>query len=174
MKRTVPPLQLRDNDGWLRTHTLTQRADNFFQTKAGRAVAGGFVVLALLVVFLAVRSYFAPAGASAANERLFICAKTGKTFEYTLKFGDPIPVKSPHSGEDTGYPADLCYWTREGAIKKDPTPVLVKSRMGDRAPTFCPDCGRLVVVHNPKPNEGDKPPPTEAEYKPSRGGTRTP
>jgi hypothetical protein len=149
---------------------LSEPADKFFQTKAGKVVAAGFLIVALAVGFLAVRSYLAAGGASAANDRLFICAKTGKTFEYTLKFGDPIPVRSPYSGEDTGYPADLCYWTREGTVKKDPTPVLVKSRTGDRSPTFCPDCGRLVVVHNPKPKDGDKPPPTEAEYKP-RGRT---
>lgn len=148
---------------------MTDEAEKFFDTKAGKVAAAAFLLLALVVGGLAVRSYLAPAGASVANDRLFICAKTGKTFEYTLKLGDAIPVKSPYSGEATGYPADLCYWTKEGTVKKDPTPVLVKSRTGEPGPTFCPDCGRLVVVHNAKPKEGDRPPPTEAEYKP-RGG----
>ena len=57
-------------------------------------------------------------------------------------------------------------------MKKEPTPVFVKSRAGEPGPTFCPDCGRLVVVHNPKPKDGDRPPPTQAEYKPPRGRAR--
>jgi hypothetical protein len=86
-----------------------------------------------------------------------------------LKVGDQIPVKSPHSGKSTGYPAELCYWTKDGVIKSEPTAVLLRSHLGERSPTFCPDCGRLVVGHNPRPSQGDKPPPTQAEYKPRRG-----
>jgi hypothetical protein len=99
-----------------------------------------------------------------ARERTFICAQTGKSFEHTLKLGEAIPVKSPYSGQNTGYPAELCYWTKDGRIKKEPTAVLLKTLVGERGPTFCPECGRLVVGHNPRPKAGDAPPPTEAEY----------
>jgi hypothetical protein len=96
--------------------------------------------------------------------RLFICAETGQTFQYTLKIGDTIPVRSPYTGANTGYPAELCYWTKDGGTTNDPTPVLLNEYKEIHAPTFCPVCGRLVVFRNPGPAPGRKPPPTEDEY----------
>ena len=71
-----------------------------------------------------------------------------KAFRYEIKIGDSVPVKAP-SGEKSGYPAELCYWTKDGQPKEDPTPVLLNQYVGKSGPTFCPDCGRLVVNHNP-------------------------
>ena len=51
-------------------------------------------------------------------------------------------------------------------LKPEPTWVLVNEFVGRPGPTFCPDCGRLVVGHNPAPGEGVKAPPKQAEYKP--------
>ena len=55
-------------------------------------------------------------------------------------------------------------WTKDGKIKQDPTPVLLNEYAGKPGPTFCPDCGRRVVAHNPPPVIGAKPPPTKEEY----------
>ena len=141
-------------------------ARNFMDSPAGKATAGVVLVVAAVAVYLSVRANFGSSSAGAmSRDRIFICSETKKPFEYTLKVGDQIPVKSPHSGKNTGYPAELCYWTKDGKVKDDPTPVLLKSHLGERGPTFCPDCGRLVVGHNPRPNSGDKPPPTQADYK---------
>jgi hypothetical protein len=131
--------------------------------------AGKIVAVVVMVIFVALAAYviwdnLGPSDAARlSTDRMFIDAKTGKPFEHTLKPGDVIPVKAP-SGGNTGYPAELCYWTADGKIKKDPTPVLVNARIGKPGPTFCPDCGRLVVVHNPAPDASSKPPPTKAEY----------
>src|SRR6185503_17783054 len=128
---------------------------NFMDSPAGKVTAGAVLVIAAIAVYLSVRANFGSSTAAAlSRDRTFICAETKKPFEYTLKVGDQIPVKSPHSGKNTGYPAELCYWTKDGEIKDDPTPVLLKSHLGERGPTFCPDCGRLVVGHNPRPNPG--------------------
>src|SRR5947208_343749 len=116
----------------------------FLETSTGRMVAVGTIVLALIVLWLTARAAFGPTAAGKASvDRLFIDAATGKPYEYTLKKGDTVPVEAP-SGGKTGYPAELCYWTADGGIRKEPVPVLLNSYKGDPSPTFCPDCGRLV------------------------------
>jgi hypothetical protein len=98
-----------------------------------------------------------------------VCAQTGKAFTVELKDGLSIPVRSPYSGQQTGYPAELCYWTKDGKPKDEPTAVLLNSWVGKRGPTFCPDCGRLVVGRNPEPAPDRKPPPTREEYQSAAG-----
>jgi hypothetical protein len=128
---------------------------------AGIILAAGAVALMVYVV----RDTFGQNEAQAASRnRLFICAKTGKTFEYEMKVGDTMPVLSPHSGSNTGYRAELCYWTADGKPKDEPTPVLLNEFANKPGPTFCPDCKRLVVGHNPKATANRRPPPTEKEY----------
>ena len=59
------------------------------------------------------------------------------------------PVKSPHSGKETGYEPERCYWTADGKPKPEPTYVLLNAAVGKPGPTFCQDCKRLVVGLNP-------------------------
>ena len=110
---------------------------------------------AICVVALAIAAYAAfsrkDEAAEAASKRVFICSETMKTFEYTLKEGDSFPVKSPHSGKETGWPTERCYWTRDGGVKRQPTYVLLNKYLGKEGPTICPDCGRKVVPRNPMP-----------------------
>ena len=145
----------------------------YIQTKGGR-----YVVVAATLLLLGVAAYalYANLGADPVvkfnNGRVFICAETKKAYNVTLKQGMKIPYDSPYSGKATGYPAELCYWTKDGKIKQDPTPVLLNSYAGKPEPTFCPDCGRLVTIRNPFPEPGSTPPPTQADYNPrnNRGG----
>jgi len=142
----------------------------FLNSPKGRtlSIAGGLVMVALAIFLL--RRNVGPSEAEAiSRDRMFIDAKTGKPFAHEIAMGETIPVTAP-SGDKSGYPAELCYWTKDGGTKADPTPVLLKSYIGQSGPTFCPDCGRLVVGHNPMPQPGSKPPPTEAEYKARSGG----
>lgn len=96
-----------------------------------------------------------PADISA--ERAYICAETGQAFEYTVKLGDYEPVESPHTRRRTGYAAEKCYWTKDAdgnwAAKLEPTFVLLKTKLDPNTTeeTYCPDCGREVVGHNPMP-----------------------
>ena len=141
----------------------------FLNSPRGKALSLSAVVVMLAVAGLFIWRSLGPSDAEAiSRDRIFIDAKTMKPFEHELKVGDTIPTKAP-SGGDTGYPAELCYWTKDGKPKDTPTPVLLKSWLGDNGPTFCPDCGRLVVGHNPPAAPGKKPPPTQAEYKPRPG-----
>jgi hypothetical protein len=141
----------------------------FWDTTAGKLTATGLLLVGLAVAaFMVLRTVGPSEAVRASRERLFICAQTGKPFEFELKEGTTFPTYSPHSGKQTGYPAELCYWTKDGQSKDEPTPVLLNSWVGKAGPTFCPDCGRLVVGHNPPPGPDVKPPPTQAEYRPTR------
>jgi hypothetical protein len=124
------------------------------------------VLVAVGAGILAFRNTFGPSREVAqANERFFVDAETGKPFKHDLTSGEEIPVRAP-SGKNTGFPAELCFWTKDGKPKTEPTAVLMNAWVGKPGPTFCPDCGRLVVGHNPPASADRKPPPTKEEYKP--------
>ena len=137
----------------------------FFKTSAGKGVAIAAALFGLAVCVWSITSNFGASDAAAiAGERMFVCSETGKPFEYTLVAGDQIPVQSPHSGKRTGFPAELCYWTKDGKTKEDPTGVLMNTALKKPEPTFCPDCDRLVTRYNPRPMPGAKAPPLRSEY----------
>jgi hypothetical protein len=139
---------------------------NFLQTKGGRVAGVVVTVLSLGVAFFVLRNVLGSNAATAASrDRVFICAKTGKTFEHSIKLGESLPVESPYSDEKTGYPAEACYWKADGGTKTEPTYVLLNDYAGKPGPTFCPDCGRLVTPLNQAPQPGSKPPPTRDQHK---------
>jgi hypothetical protein len=141
-----------------------QWLDNALATTGGKVTAGVVVVVVFASLYVEIRNTVNPPAAAAMYEVSFICSQTGQVFKHAPQKGESIPVYSPFSGANTGYPAEFCYWTADGQIKSTPTPVLLNSWIGKSGPTFCPDCGRLVVSHNPFPSPGDKPPPTREEY----------
>lgn len=145
----------------------------FLSSTVGKATALAIIVIGIVVALWLNWNSSGAAVVSAANDRIFIDAKTGKQFHMQLREGLEIPVKAP-SGEKTGYPAELCYWTKDGKPKTEPTAVLLNSLLGKDGPTFCPDCQRLVVGHNPMATADRRPPPTEAEYRAKRGTTAAP
>lgn len=87
-------------------------------------------------------------------EVVYICAETGKTFKHKPIPGETLPILSPFSNKKTAYPAEKCYWTRDGKAKLIPTYILLNEHIGVNEPTICPDCGRIVVDHNPMPPKG--------------------
>jgi hypothetical protein len=138
----------------------------FLNSPKGKGLAIGGAVMLIIVAGVFIWRAIGPSEAqSLARDRMFIDAKTGKEFKHELSAGEMIPVDAP-SGGKTGYPAEACYWTKDGKTKTQPTWVLLKEAVEHKpVPTFCPDCGRLVMGHNPLPKPGGKPPPTEEEYK---------
>ena len=84
---------------------------------------------------------------------IYICAETGKTYPYQPKVGDKHPVMSPYSHKRTGYPAEACYWADrdEKKQRRYPVYVLLNQYIGKEGPTTCPDCGHVVLPHNPLP-----------------------
>lgn len=137
----------------------------FLDTKQGRVTSIAFAAAVICVCGWMIWSNLTPSVAmQMSNTRHFICSETGKEFTASIDDGESYPRTSPYTGKKTGYPAEACYWTRDGKIKSTPTYVLVNSYLDKPGPTFCPDCGRLVVARNPRP-QADRVPPTEAEYK---------
>lgn len=134
------------------------------KSRMGQVAAVLLVLIACTAAFFSIKSMFGSPTVSAERDRIFICSQTGKSFTHELQIGETIPVYSPYSGTNTGYPAELCYWTKDGKPKDDPTPVLLNTWIHKPEPTFCPDCGRLVVLDNPAPLPGSKPPPTQEEW----------
>ena len=138
--------------------------------KISQSTSGKIAVVAVLVVAVAFSIYSATKffgrsdAVALATDRIFVCSETGKSFHVTIGIGTAIPAYSPYSGKNTGYPAELCYWDKDGSIMKEPTAVLLNQAVGKSGPTFCPYCGRLVVGHNPIPQPGSTPPPTRDQY----------
>jgi hypothetical protein len=146
-----------------------EKMSHFFSTPRGRGVAIGGCVLTLMLVVYSAKSAFGPSEiGQMSRHRTFVCSETGKSFEANVDIGMQVPIHSPYSGKNTGYEAELCYWTADGGTKQKPTAVLLNDWIGKKGPTFCPDCNRLVVGHNPTPEQRQNPPPTEAEYRSKR------
>jgi hypothetical protein len=147
-----------------------EQLQKWLQTTAGKA-ATALLSLALigLVVWMIVRALGTDTPGDP-NNVTYVCSETGKPFLHRNVVGESIPVMSPYSGKETGYPAEPCYWTADGQIKAQPTWVLLNQTLGKSGPTFCPDCGRLVVARNPMPSPGSKPPPTQQELMHSTAG----
>jgi hypothetical protein len=146
-------------------------SSSFFDKPAGKIVAGIVLVAGIGLILWTILTSAAGGAAAAANRRLFVDAATGKSYWVDLDDVSDVPAQVPGGGK-TGYPAELCFWTADGKTKDEPTGVLLNETVGKSGPTFCPDCKRLVVGHNPPPADGVPPPPTEAEYRanPRRGG----
>jgi hypothetical protein len=141
-------------------------SQRFLDTNVGKIAVGALLIGAIGVAVWAFKNSFGTSSAVAnANDRVFVDAKTGKPFNVDLKKGMTIPIAAP-SGGNTGYPAEMCGWTKDGKMRSEPYPVLLNSWLGKTDPTFCPDCGRLVVGHNPPPDPNNlRPPPLQSEYK---------
>lgn len=143
----------------------------FLNKPAGRVVAVVIALAGLGVATWILYDSLVNVPEELSNKAWFVDTETGKGFRAEMDVGQTVPIRAP-SGKDSGYPAELCFWTADGGSKPDPTPVVLNHWLGKEGPTFCPDCGRLVVGHNPAPREGLKPPPKREEYRPGREGER--
>ncbi len=144
---------------------------NVLNGPAGRIVTVFFIVAALAAAAYVTYSNTRQNPAiDLVQNPVFVDSETGKSFHQALSVDLKVPCKSPDTGKMTGYPAELCYWTKDGQSKADPTAVILNETLGRPGPTFCPDCGRLVVHHNSAPAPDVRPPPTRDEYESRHGG----
>ncbi len=128
------------------------------KSKSGGPLSGPFGII-LSLVLLGVAGVFAYNTFYAAEPVkldtppiVCICAETGKTFEYKPQESDTFPVLSPHTDKKTGYRAEACYWQKDSdEPRTEPTWVLLNEDVDKAGVTECPDCGRIVVRHNPMP-----------------------
>lgn len=79
-------------------------------------------------------------------------SETGEVFEdFSTPSGESSPFVNPKTGKRTLFPAEACYWTKDGKAKFPPTFVILNERLGVSGATKCPDCGRNVRRFNPLP-----------------------
>lgn len=137
-------------------HTKTAKVEpsgirKFMTGRTGIGIGVVLLVVSIIILFLAFRGRDV---AEASTNRNYICAETRKPFAHTIVPGESYPVMSPYTKRATGWPAEKCYWTRDGKAKLKPTLVLLNDYVGLPGPTSCPDCGREVRLHNqPPPGE---------------------
>ncbi len=137
--------------------------------KKKNSLLSGPLGIVLVVVLLSTAGFLtyktlrtAPRPEPGENEVTLMCSESGKLFQHNLKEGETWPIVSPYSKKATGFPVERCYWTKEGKRKKTPTYVILNHYRGKPGDTLCPDCGRIIIPHNPPPPPGDAPysPPT--------------
>ncbi|MFT3685471.1 MAG: hypothetical protein QM783_11170 [Phycisphaerales bacterium] len=122
-------------------------------------VAGVAAVVGIaLMCFLALSSFLKADAGSVSATRVVIDAETGELFEsYKVIQGDAFPYVNTKTGKRSLYPAEPCFWTKDGKAKLEPTYVLLNAHKypeGDKRhnePTLCPDCGHVVTPHNKMP-----------------------
>ena len=91
------------------------------------------------------------------SARTYMCLESGQTFTHLPRIGESDPIYSRFSDKPTAYQTEKCYWAKnasgEWMAKAFPTYVVLKSRINSSSsePTFCPECGREVIPHNPSP-----------------------
>ncbi len=65
------------------------------------------------------------------RQRTAIDSETGKIYEnFRVKDGLAWPWKNPDTGQNTLYPPEFCYWTKDGKAKMEPTLVLLNELVG--------------------------------------------
>jgi hypothetical protein len=136
---------------------------NLLERPAGKAAAVVLCLGGLAIAAYVVKNSLMSSAVSYSRHRVYIDSSTMQPFAHDLERDESIPIPAP-SGGKTGYPAELCFWTKDGKIKADGTPVLLNSWIGKPEPTFCPDCGRLVIMNNPPALPGSRAPLTKEEY----------
>ena len=118
------------------------------------------IVALVIAALLVARNMSGGKSAESLNaERVYKCVECGHDFERTLKIGDSEPFACPKCGKMSAYRAEACYWAKDAAggwkAKAKPTFVVLKSRVDSNSTekTYCPDCGHIVVGHNPRPRQ---------------------
>jgi hypothetical protein len=107
------------------------------------------VALALITLQISTRP---PDYGAMSRQITLVDTETGEVFkEFKIKNGDTEPWAHPRTGRRTLYSPEYCFWNADGTGKTTPTYVILNAKLGIDAPTTCPDCGRVVVRHNPEP-----------------------
>lgn len=104
------------------------------------------------VLFSTMQSFSGDPKRAAAYTRV-MDSVTGEYIEQFPFTGERLvfPAVNPKTGQRTLYPVELCYWTKDGKAKLEPTPVILNQWLGKTGQTTCPDCGRSVSKGNRMP-----------------------
>lgn len=114
---------------------------------------GGAAALLAACILLGYQLFGGTRSADAmSRHRDMVCSETLEPFpDVGVPDGEDLPFRNPKTGRRTLYPAEKCYWNKDGSVRLQPTFVLLNDYVGKPGQTICPDCGRPVVGHNPMP-----------------------
>jgi hypothetical protein len=138
-------------------------SESWSGSATGKLITAAVCIAAVSFSVFEVRSYLHGSTPGDPNTVMFVDSETGQSFPHRSVVGESIPVVSPFTSRNTGYPGSPCYWTASGEIRTEPYWLLMNEQVGKFGPTFCPDCGRLFIPRRPIPKTGDRPPPTRDE-----------
>ncbi|MFQ5489770.1 MAG: hypothetical protein ACE5GE_03515 [Phycisphaerae bacterium] len=129
----------------------------------------GLMAAAAVLVIFAARAVFSGSGPEVdlkeANTLTCIDGKTEKVYQIPMEEDMPgFPLKNPDTGEETLWPAEMCFWNECGPAGG--TPVLLNTYRlrtegkdpNKAKPTECPKCGHITTGHNPRPPAEESPP----------------
>ena len=115
------------------------------------AIVTAAAILALSL-FIILNFFGGETAAASSEKRTLIDSVTGEVFkDYRIPEGTSFPYVNNSTGAKTLYPAEKCFWTKDGKAKPEPTFVLLNEYANKPGQTICPDCGRPVRAHNPMP-----------------------
>lgn len=136
----------------LRTHARSPLRITPGIGSAARLAAA--IAAAGITISVLAKAVHDPAASSmnATRTRDLICAETGRVFPARpITDGQTFPAENPATHHRTLFPAELCFWSTNGTVQREPTRVLLNAYLNRPGPTICPHCGREVVYGNPLP-----------------------
>src|SRR5688572_26366206 len=110
---------------------MIDRLREFFKSPAGMAIAAVLVAIGLFFAVGAIRGFITTEAESLSSDRMFVDVKTNEPFSMDLEVGMKIPVKAPSGGE-TGYPAEICEWNKDGSKRSEPFYVALNTWQGKK------------------------------------------
>jgi len=119
-------------------------------------IVSGIVAIALAVMAFAIYSTIKSFRDDPRRMAFYAVVADSESGEVIPQFplpsdGKGYPAINPKTGKRTIFPAEACFWTKEGKAKLDPNYVILNTWLGKKGPTRCPECGKTVVRGNPMP-----------------------
>lgn len=136
-----------------KSKATTSSSESFL---SGKVFAGlGAALLSLGVLAYVVWSSYNSVANTAIRSAFLTTMKdseTGEVFkQIDIRQERSIPFSNPKTGKRTLFPAEECYWTKDGKAKLEPDYVILNERMGKPGRTTCHVCGRTVTRGNAMP-----------------------
>lgn len=117
------------------------------QIKLGVVV--GALGLAMLLLVYQLTSQGADISEMASGSSV-MDSETGEVIPRFMAPKEFAPWVNPKTGKRTLWPAEPCYYNKDGSVKSKPT-MVIPNDVGYTDAKVCPDCGRKVVSRNPRP-----------------------
>lgn len=100
-------------------------------------VAGAILLVVAAILILTNLPGRSEAG-EASRLRTLIDSKTSEVFEdFRIDEDQQPPYANPKTGNRTLYPAEACYWAKDGGAKLTPTYVFLREWIEPDAETMC-------------------------------------